>query len=160
MIELSDPIQALSKKVGGYLRTHQLKVMTVESCTGGGLAFAITSVPGSSEWFEQGLVTYSNASKTRLLHIPSALIEKEGAVSESVARLMAENALDGHDKLIALSVTGIAGPDGGTSEKPVGTVWIAHAGLGETITQLHHFSGDRQSIREQAIIAALTLLLS
>lgn len=128
---------------------------TAESCTGGGLAAACTDVAGASAWLGCGWVTYSNAAKTRLLGVPAPLIERHGAVSEPVARAMAEGALSRAQAQVAVAVTGIAGPGGGTAAKPVGTVWVAWAFEDGTDAVLHRFSGDRQAVRQATVAAAL-----
>lgn len=141
--------------LGNSLRSRNLTVTTAESCTGGGIAYALTSIPGSSQWFNCGWVTYSNESKQKILGVDPEIIEKNGAVSESVVRLMAEGALVRANADVAIAVSGIAGPGGGTPEKPVGTVWIAWAT--KTATKSKHFllPGDREHIRRHTIIHAL-----
>ena len=135
------------------------RLALAESCTGGLIAGAITAVPGSSDVLERGFVTYSNDAKTEMLGVPAPLIAEVGAVSEEVARAMAEGALSGANAHIAASVTGIAGPGGGTADKPVGLVHMAVATKSETIHQRHVFSGDRDAVRAQSIKAVLTLIL-
>lgn len=133
---------------------------TAESCTGGLIAAACTELAGSSAWFERGFVTYSNEAKTELLGVAPALIAQHGAVSEAVARAMAEGALQRAAVQWAVSVTGIAGPAGGSPDKPVGTVWIAWAAPGhDTRAQCHHFQGDRAQVRAQTCHAALQGLI-
>ena len=139
---------------------HAVTVATAESCTGGMVAAALTSIPGSSKVVERGFVTYSNESKIEMLGVPAATIAAHGAVSEPVARAMAEGAILHSRAIAALSITGIAGPDGGTPEKPVGTVHIAAAMQGATtLHEKHHFSGDRDSVRLQSSLAAIELLM-
>jgi len=133
-------------------------LVTAESCTGGGLAYAITAIPGSSKWFERGFVTYSNESKQELLGVSSNTLEKYGAVSEQTVIEMAHGALRNSHADFSIAITGIAGPDGGTAEKPVGTVWFAWGTKDKIQSQLKFFQGDRKSIREQAIEYALGLL--
>ncbi len=134
---------------------------TAESCTGGLIGAAITDVPGASEFYERGFITYSNAAKQDLLGVPEPLLAAHGAVSEPVARAMADGVLNAAPNAdCALSVTGIAGPGGGSPEKPVGLVFIGCALRGEeTIVQRHVFPGDRAAIREQSAAAALDLLI-
>ncbi len=143
------------------LRERGLLLVTAESCTGGLLAAACTSVAGSSDWFERGIVSYSNEAKTELLGVPAALITKHGAVSAEVARAMAEGALSHSPADLSLAVTGVAGPSGGTAAKPVGTVWLALARRGEpaqaTLLQL---KGDRAEVREQTVDRALQMALA
>lgn len=147
----------LSKK----LITREWKIVTAESCTGGGLAYALTNIPGSSSWFERGFVTYSNISKEDLLGVNPDTLTRYGAVSEETAREMAEGALRHSQAQISVAITGIAGPDGGSKEKPVGTIWIGLASINaKTQAFLNHFAGNRESIREQTIKSALDYLLS
>ena len=139
-------------------RTRMLRLATAESCTGGLIAAVLTSVGGSSDVFERGFVTYSNEAKQEDLGVPAGLIEAYGAVSEEVARAMAEGTLDNSRADIALSVTGIAGPGGGSDAKPVGTVWLGCAKRGQpTHTERHVFVGDRTAIRQASVARALQL---
>ena len=131
------------------------RMATVESCTGGGIAKLMTDLAGSSAVFECGFVTYSNESKQQMVGVSSKALEKFGAVSEQVAAEMASGALKKANAGITVSVTGIAGPSGGTDYKPVGTVCFGWAYNGSTITEIQQFSGDRQAIRDQTIIYAL-----
>ena len=129
---------------------------TAESCTGGLIAGACTDLAGSSAWFERGIVSYSNAAKTELLGVPEALIATHGAVSEPVARAMAEGAIAHSRAQAAVAVTGVAGPSGGSPDKPVGTVWFAWALRGRPAETLHmRFDGDRDRVRRAAVAAAL-----
>jgi nicotinamide-nucleotide amidase len=128
---------------------------TAESCTGGWIAKLCTDRAGSSAWFERGLVTYSNRAKSELLGVPAALIETHGAVSEAVARAMAEGARERSAVAHAVAVTGIAGPDGGSQDKPVGTVWFAWAGPGGVDSECHVFPGDREAVRQATCAVAL-----
>jgi nicotinamide-nucleotide amidase len=132
---------------------------TAESCTGGLIAAQCTDLPGSSRWFERGLVTYSNAAKTELLGVDAALILRFGAVSEPVARAMALGALYRSRARASVSVTGIAGPDGGSDEKPVGTVWFGWCIDGTAHTEMQRFEGDRQQVRQAATTWGLQGLL-
>lgn len=145
----------LAASVGQLLKAKRLQAVTAESCTGGGVAQAITEIPGSSSWFDCGFVTYSNASKNELLDIPEALIAQHGAVSEEIAAAMAEGALANSNGDVALSTTGIAGPDGGVPGKPVGTVCFAWVVNQTTHTERLVFHGDRHEVREQAVLHAL-----
>jgi nicotinamide-nucleotide amidase len=134
--------------------------VTAESCTGGGIAEALTRVAGSSNWFERGFVTYSNESKRELLGVAAETIERFGAVSEETAREMAEGALKHSRGQVAMAVTGIAGPEGGTVDRPVGLVVFAWSITGEsTATQVRRFEGDRAAIREAAVEQAIEGLL-
>jgi nicotinamide-nucleotide amidase len=135
-------------------------LVTAESCTGGLIAAAITSRAGSSAWFERGWVTYSNAAKTEEIGVDATLIAQQGAVSEAVAAAMARGACANSHSDYAIAVTGIAGPDGGSAEKPVGTVCFGWANKATCKTETVYFDGDRQSIRQQAASYALAGLLS
>jgi len=146
----------LATQVGELLKLHGMMLATAESCTGGGVAQAITDVAGSSKWFERGFVTYSNLSKQQMLGVREATIKQHGAVSEMSVREMVAGALLHSAAQVALSVSGIAGPDGGTADKPVGTVWFAW-GIkgGETRVQRHQLGGSRTEVREQAVHISL-----
>lgn len=135
------------------------RLTTVESCTGGLIGAALTARAGSSDWYEGGWVSYSNALKTAL-GVPAGVLERHGAVSEATARALAEAGRDRAGVELAVAVTGIAGPSGGSDDKPVGTVWIGWALAGETVTERYRFDGDRAAVREQAVTAALDGLLS
>lgn len=149
----------LSEKVGQALKAQGATVTTAESCTGGWIAKTLTDVAGSSAWFERGFVTYSNDAKSQMIGVSSVTLEQHGAVSEPVVVEMAVGALRAARATYAVSVSGIAGPDGGSEEKPVGTVWFGVASAaGQGITQRECFSGDRQSVRRQATAFALQLL--
>jgi nicotinamide-nucleotide amidase len=132
---------------------------TAESCTGGLIAAACTDLAGSSTWFERGFVTYSNAAKTEMLGVEAALITQFGAVSEPVVRAMALGALRHSQAKVAVAVTGVAGPSGGTADKPVGTVWIGWATPSGVSAELRHFSGDRADVRTATVQHALSELL-
>jgi nicotinamide-nucleotide amidase len=152
--------ETLARSVGHELKRHGLMLATAESCTGGWVAQAVTSVSGSSEWFERGFVTYTNISKREMLGVKTTILSRYGAVSEQTARAMAEGALAHSHAQVAIAITGIAGPTGGTPEKPVGTVCFAWGGKKrDTITARHHFNGDRENIRRQAVATALQGLL-
>jgi nicotinamide-nucleotide amidase len=140
-------------------RARGITLATAESCTGGLIAGAITGIPGSSAVLTHGFVTYSNAAKTEMLGVPAGLINAVGAVSEAVARRMAEGAKRKSGADIAVSVTGIAGPDGGTEQKPVGTVWFGLARRDDVTTYHHVFAGDRDAVRTASVKFALELLL-
>ncbi|MDD5029601.1 MAG: CinA family protein [Rhodoferax sp.] len=145
--------------LANFLLERGWLLATAESCTGGLIAAACTDLPGSSGWFERGFVSYSNAAKTELLGVGPELIAEHGAVSEAVVRAMASGALAHSRAQVAVAVTGVAGPDGGSADKPVGTVWLGWA----TPTALHsaccHFSGDRATVRQASVRRALTHLL-
>ena len=129
-----------------------------ESCTGGGLGWRITALPGSSAFFKGGIIAYANETKQRLLGVPTSLLARHGAVSEPVARRMADGARRRLCATCGVAITGIAGPSGGTAEKPVGTVWLAVAGPTETAAELHRFRGTRAQVRAQAVAQALRML--
>jgi nicotinamide-nucleotide amidase len=149
-------VDALVATLADALRARGLMLASAESCTGGLIAAACTSIAGSSDWFERGVVTYSNAAKTELLGVPAALIAAHGAVSEAVARAMAEGALARSPADIAVAVTGIAGPGGAVPGKPVGTVWLASARRGQdTLAECVQFAGDRAAVRAQTVELAL-----
>jgi nicotinamide-nucleotide amidase len=156
---IDDAILAQAGRVLAACRAAGLLVATAESCTGGLVAAALTAIAGSSDVVERGFVTYSNAAKTELLGVPADLIAAEGAVSEPVAKVMAEGALAHSPADVAVSVTGIAGPGGGSAEKPVGLVWFGLARRGAATTTLRRvFPGDRASVRHGAVAQALGLL--
>jgi nicotinamide-nucleotide amidase len=150
----------LAEQLGQALAEKQATVCTVESCTGGGIAFAITDVPGSSAWINQSWVTYSNEAKTSLVGVLPDTLAQVGAVSEGVVIQMAEGARARSKADYAVSVSGIAGPAGGSKDKPVGLVWFAISTETDTYTFSRCFSGDRQQVREQAIILSLEKLIS
>ena len=161
---VSDPeLLELAARVGQKLRAAERRLVTAESCTGGWVAQVLTDIPGSSQWFECGYVTYSNAAKMRDLAVAASTLESFGAVSEQTVREMAEGALRVAGVNVALAVSGIAGPDGGSADKPVGTVWFcaaARAGeLIDIIAEEKLFDGDRNSIRSQAVRHALRMIL-
>jgi nicotinamide-nucleotide amidase len=155
---LPPEILARAPDVLHALRMRGWMVVTAESCTGGLLAAALTSVAGSSDVFDRGFVTYSNSAKTRMLGVTDELIMRHGAVSEPVARAMAEGALDNSSAQIAIAVTGIAGPGGGNAEKPVGLVWFGSASEGATTAVSHVFPGGRAAVRAAAVDIAFNLL--
>lgn len=132
---------------------------TAESCTGGLIAAACTDLAGSSAWFERGFVTYSNEAKTELLAVPADLIGTHGAVSEPVARAMAQGAVAHSRAQVAVAVTGVAGPGGGSADKPVGTVWFGWCVGGDTVTQVCRFGGDRAAVRAQTVAHAVRRLV-
>jgi nicotinamide-nucleotide amidase len=152
-------LEANLTQISLELLKHRHLLATAESCTGGMIAAACTDLAGASDWFERGFVTYSNAAKTEMLGVPAALIEKEGAVSEAVARAMADGALAHSQAHVSLAVTGVAGPTGGSDAKPVGTVWFAWCVGGETHSEMQHFPGDRAAIRAATLRYALQRLL-
>jgi len=153
-------LEALAGEAGRELKKLGLMLATAESCTGGWVAQMITSIAGSSEWFERGFVSYTNLAKREMLGVKTAILARYGAVSERTARAMAEGALTHSHAQVALAITGIAGPTGGTLEKPVGTVCFAWTGKKRKIRSAkYQFSGDRAAIRRQAVVTALQGLL-
>ncbi|QJQ95087.1 MULTISPECIES: CinA family protein [Halomonadaceae] len=151
---------ALGERLGELCRARAINVTTAESCTGGGVACAITAVAGSSDYFETGYVTYSNAAKTRLLGVPGALIERCGAVSREVVEAMVAGACRDSGAALGVAISGVAGPGGGSEEKPVGTVWLAWGSHDQQQAERHHFPGDREAIRHQAVQLALAGLIA
>ena len=152
-------LMQLSEKIGRALKARGATVTTAESCTGGWIAKAITDIAGSSAWFERGFVTYSNEAKSQMIGVSEATLRDNGAVSEPVVVEMAIGALRAARADYAISVSGVAGPDGGSEEKPVGTVWFAFAtARGEGITRRECFSGDRDAVSRQATAYALQTL--
>lgn len=153
----------LAVRVGRHLQSAGMRMATAESCTGGWIAKAITDVPGSSQWFECGFVTYSNAAKVRDLGVAQATLDAHGAVSEPTVREMADGALRVAGADLAVAVSGIAGPDGGTAAKPVGTVWFATAVRRATAvvveSRMQLFDGDREGIRRRSVAHALEWIL-
>lgn len=154
---ISEEISAAASELVGLMIQNRFTLTTAESCTGGLIASAITDISGASAVFNQGVVTYANEAKTALLNVPLPMLAHYGAVSKAVARAMAEGARIKAGSDLAVAVTGIAGPTGGTPEKPVGLVYIAAASRDDSLVQQHLFSGNRQEIRMQAVLAALVL---
>jgi nicotinamide-nucleotide amidase len=156
-------LYALAVRAGEALRGAGRRLVTAESCTAGWIAKALTDVPGSSQWFECGYVTYSDAAKMRDLGVPARTLAEFGAVSGETVRAMAAGALRVSGASVALAVSGTAGPDGGTPAKPVGTVWLcaaAHRGEAlEALVEERHFDGDRAAVRACSVEQALRLLL-
>jgi nicotinamide-nucleotide amidase len=155
-----DVLTRLAARLGARLKKRRLKLATAESCTGGWIAQAVTTVSGSSAWFERGFVTYSNEAKKESLGVRDAIVSRYGAVSEETARAMAAGALARSPAQVAVAVTGVAGPTGGTRRKPVGMVCIAWAKRGRAPeSATFRFRGGRESVRRQSVIAALQGLL-
>tara|TARA_R110001606_G_scaffold3575_3_gene16031 strand:+ start:1164 stop:1652 length:489 start_codon:yes stop_codon:yes gene_type:complete len=150
----------LAQQLGKKLQQLGWQVTCAESCTGGGIGYAITSTSGSSSWFKSGYITYSNEAKHTLLGVCEQTLIDHGAVSKPVVEQMALGAAQAANANMAVSVSGIAGPDGGSAKKPVGTVWFCFAVNGEVSTHCQCFSGDRHQVREQAIEFALQQLLA
>ncbi|HSH73984.1 MAG TPA: nicotinamide-nucleotide amidohydrolase family protein [Methylophilaceae bacterium] len=157
---VNDPLLALAEELGSLLKARGWMLALAESCTGGWVAQTVTSIAGSSVWFDRGFVTYSNASKIEMLGVRESTLAQDGAVSSETATEMALGAIANSHAHIAVAITGIAGPDGGSVDKPVGMVCFAWAKLNMPVmTSTEYFTGDRQQIREQAVRAALLGLL-
>jgi nicotinamide-nucleotide amidase len=146
--------------LANFLIKNGLMLATAESCTGGLIAAACTEMAGSSAWFERGFVTYSNAAKTELLGVPAELIEAHGAVSEPVVRAMVQGAVAHSHAQVAVAVTGVAGPSGGSPDKPVGTVWLGWNVRGHITTECSHFAGDRAAVRRATVHRAVERLVA
>jgi len=159
MTATDQELEALALRLGRALLVRNWRVATAESCTGGWIAKTLTDVPGSSQWFDGSVVSYSNAAKTSLLDVSPELLETHGAVSEQVARAMAQGARSRFAAQLAVAVSGIAGPDGGTPDKPVGTVCFAWATPSGTGAARRVFAGGRESIRRQSVAFALERLI-
>lgn len=145
----------ITEQLAQTLLAQNKSVVTAESCTGGGIAYAFTELAGCSAWFERGFVTYSNEAKIKDIGVAASIIEQFGAVSEQTVKAMVIGALKNSLANVAIAVSGIAGPSGGSIEKPVGTVWFAWGSQEEQQTVCHLFSGDRQQVREQAVEFAI-----
>jgi len=159
VLDMTDVVTELAARLGTGLKAAGQTVATAESCTGGGIAEALTRIAGSSVWFDRGWVTYSNKAKQQELGVSANVLRAQGAVSEVVVLAMAEAARQQAATDWAVAVSGIAGPDGGSAEKPVGTVWLAWAGPQGEIAEHHVFSGDREAVRRQTVLRALSGLL-
>ena len=158
--DAADPaIAELCASLALALLAKQWKLATAESCTGGMIAAACTDLSGSSNWFERGFVSYSNEAKTELLGVDAALISREGAVSQEVARAMAAGAITHSRAQVAVAVTGVAGPTGGSKSKPVGTVWFGWSVAGQVRSEVQHFDGDRAAVRAATVRHGLEQLL-
>lgn len=158
---MSDALQIIARQVADALLSHGQTLTTAESCTGGWIAKVLTDIAGSSVWFDRGFVTYSNEAKQEMLAVDGALLETQGAVSEPVVAAMVQGALAHSRASLAVSVSGVAGPGGGSDEKPVGTVWFGWQRQGcEPVTRRHQFPGDRDSVRRQAAVVALEGVLA
>jgi nicotinamide-nucleotide amidase len=153
-------LETLAARVGERLVARGWMLATAESCTGGGVAHAVTTISGSSVWFDRGFVTYSNAAKQELLGVTADTLDRHGAVSEATAREMVEGALACSAAHVAVAITGVAGPTGGTPSKPVGTVCFAWAVRGgKTDAETRHYVGDRAAVRAQSVAQALERVL-
>ena len=157
---MASSIELLAREVGDTLLLNHLVLTTVESCTGGWVAEAITSIAGSSSWFERGFVTYGNEAKQELVGVRKETLLQYGAVSREVAREMSLGGIDASRADLAVAVTGIAGPDGGTLQKPVGTVWVAWGDRSGNVSEQHfQFDGDRESVRRSTVEQSLAGIL-
>ena len=153
---MGDELAPLISQLADSLSSQDMRMATAESCTGGWIAQAVTCMAGSSKWFDSGFVTYSNEAKQHMLGVRDETLTKHGAVSEAVVIEMAKGAVANSLAEVAVSVSGVAGPGGGSVEKPVGLVWLAWARQGQqTVTKSCHFNGDREAIRYQTVKAAL-----
>ncbi len=154
---LSNSIPELVQQLADKLLAKKLIISTAESCTGGWISQSLTALAGSSVWFDSGFVTYSNEAKQRLLSVPAAIFDSDwaGAVSEATVLAMTAGAIQNSRANLAVAVSGIAGPDGGSKEKPVGTFWIAWQWESKSLARCFHFSGDRESVRRATVLAAL-----
>lgn len=153
---LEREIGTLAVEVGRLLQKTGVRLVTAESCTGGWVAQAITSVPGSSAWFDRGFVTYSNEAKIEVLGVSAAVLAQHGAVSEQTVREMSQGAVRHSRAHVSVAISGIAGPDGGTPDRPVGTVWFAWGQKrGYAETERHQLTGDRAAIRARSVVIAL-----
>ncbi len=159
LLNSEQSMQSLCRLLANFMLRNKVSLVTVESCTGGLIAATCTELPGSSQWFERGFVTYSNAAKTECLGVDDNLIQRDGAVSEAVAMAMVQGAIKYSHAQVAVAVTGVAGPDGGSADKPVGTVWIAWSVQGQVTTMRYLFAGDRAAVREQTVQSALQGLI-
>lgn len=160
MVEQETSIEELVQQLAAKLTEKGWMLATAESCTGGMIAAACTDLAGSSQWFDRGFVTYSNEAKTEMLGVPAELIAQHGAVSEEVVRAMAEGAIRHSRAQVSIAVTGIAGPGGGSVEKPVGTVWVGWCVNSCTHTQRMQFTGKRSTVRTGTVIHALPHMLN
>jgi nicotinamide-nucleotide amidase len=160
--DLSDSaLRSLAQRAGALLLASRRRVATAESCTGGWVAKCLTDIAGSSQWFERGYVTYSDRAKQQSIGVVASVIETFGAVSRATAEQMAAGALHASGADLAVAITGIAGPDGGSPDKPVGLVWFALAQrAAPPLVEQHHFAGDREAIRRAAVATALRLVIT
>lgn len=152
-------LEYFATQLGARLQQQGWYLVTAESCTGGWVAQAVTSIAGSSAWFDRGFVVYSDAAKQELLDVHPETLANHGAISEQTVLEMVKGALARSQAQVGVAISGIAGPSGGTADKPVGTVWIAYAFPDHVFAQCNFFSGDRHRIREQTVITALQRLL-
>jgi nicotinamide-nucleotide amidase len=152
-------LEALAMKLGRALHVRGWRVAAAESCTGGWIAKTLTDVPGSSQWFDGSVVSYSNSAKANLLGVPAETLQANGAVSEAAVRAMAEGARSRFGVQLAVAVSGVAGPTGGSADKPVGTVWFAWATEAGAAALQRHFAGGREAVRRQTVALAIERLI-
>ncbi|WP_320820204.1 CinA family protein [Thalassolituus sp.] len=157
---MNSSVETQVVRLAQCLQSKNLRVATAESCTGGGVAFAMTDLAGSSAWFECGFVTYSNEAKMQHLNVSADVLAAHGAVSEATVIAMVKGAVANSRADVAIAISGIAGPGGGTADKPVGTVWFAWGSATEQQACCMHFAGDRASVREQSVLVAISNLNS
>lgn len=157
---MNDDVECLTRQLAAHLRQSEYRVCTAESCTGGLIAKTLTDLAGSSDWFDRGFVTYSNQAKMDMLGVRASTLEKHGAVSTEVAQEMAAGAITHSEAQVAVAVTGIAGPGGGSRDKPVGMVCFAFAIQGEVIPEIQFFDGDRAEVRGASLVFALKRLIA
>lgn len=156
----NNDLRTLAAQLGQVLISADLRMATAESCTGGWVAKAITDLPGSSAWFDAAIVSYSNEAKQRLLGVPEATLEQHGAVSEATVKAMLAGIFEHTAADVGVSISGIAGPEGGSPEKPVGSVWLAWGLRAQAVqAQQYHFKGEREAVRSQAAAEALKCLI-
>ncbi len=157
----NERLYELAAEVGAALKARGLALVTAESCTGGWIGEAVTAVPGSSAWFERGFITYTNAAKREMLGVSDDILDNFGAVSRETVKAMVAGALANSHAQVAVAVSGVAGPSGGSPDKPVGTVCIGWGlGTGEPMAEMRHFEGDRETVRRKSVICALAGLLA
>ena len=159
MSYLKENTQIALHRLAQVLTARGLTISCAESCTGGGLAYAFTALPGSSAWFERSAVTYANIAKTQMVNVPESTLQRYGAVSAETVEAMAVGVVTQLSADIGISISGVAGPDGGSDEKPVGTVWFGFALPGQVSTVKQCFVGDREAIRKQAIEFAIEIVV-
>lgn len=152
--------EELVQQLAKLLKEKEIMVATAESCSGGSVAAAFTDLAGSSAWFDCGFVTYSNAAKMHMLGVPAQTLEQHGAVSEETVKAMVRGAVTNSQAQLAVAISGIAGPEGGSAEKPVGTVWFAWGNDTQQHTQRLVFNGNRQQVRQQAVTTAIQGLIN
>lgn len=159
MSNINIQLEYFATELGARLQKHGYRLVIAESCTGGWVAESVTAIPGSSHWFDRGFIAYSDLAKQEMLEVHSETLVRHGSVSEQTALEMVKGALAHSRAQVGVAITGIAGPTGGNTQKPVGTVWIAYAFPNHIYAQRNFFSGDRRNIRHQAVATALQRLV-